>query len=348
MKKLTFPSFLAGIFMLFSGLSANPAQGAAGDIFVGDASGNSSNIIQITQAGVRTLYFQGVGKPTALFFDPSGYLFAKDAAANSIYRIAPITKLNRLFATNNFGASLAVDRSGNVFAQDSTSTILKFDPTGVRTTFATGNGTIQDLAFDQLGNLYSSDSNAGVVYKFTPQGVRSNAAIGLPFPTALATDRFGNLFVFELLGKTIYKYAPDGTRTVFATSPNSQNLLDMVCAEDGSLFAVATDGTTTMPAPATSIVKFTPQGAVGPRLTGFENLTSITIEPPTGLPLNVSTRVGVQTGDKAAIAGVIISGTGTKRLIFRGIGPSLGAAGVTGALQDTTLELIQRRRADGF
>jgi hypothetical protein len=48
-------------------------------------------------------------------------------------------------------------------------------------------------------------------------------------------------------------------------------------------------------------------------------------------------RVGA--GDNVLIAGFIIQGSGDKRLIVRGIGPSLGAFGVADSLQNPTLEL---------
>lgn len=56
-------------------------------------------------------------------------------------------------------------------------------------------------------------------------------------------------------------------------------------------------------------------------------------------PINLSTRLRVQTGDNVGIAGVIISGTGPKHVLIRAIGPSLTQSGVTGALADPTLEL---------
>jgi hypothetical protein len=57
--------------------------------------------------------------------------------------------------------------------------------------------------------------------------------------------------------------------------------------------------------------------------------------------LNISTRMRVLTGDNVLIAGFIITGTDPKKVIIRGLGPSLGAVGVQGALIDTTLELHQ-------
>jgi hypothetical protein len=53
--------------------------------------------------------------------------------------------------------------------------------------------------------------------------------------------------------------------------------------------------------------------------------------------VNLSSRAQVGTGDNALIAGMYV-GDGT-RAVIRGIGPTLGAYGIQGALQDPTLEL---------
>ena len=54
---------------------------------------------------------------------------------------------------------------------------------------------------------------------------------------------------------------------------------------------------------------------------------------------NISTRLRVQTGDNVGIGGFIIPGPDAKRVIVRGIGPSLNAFGVPDVLADPTLEL---------
>ena len=47
----------------------------------------------------------------------------------------------------------------------------------------------------------------------------------------------------------------------------------------------------------------------------------------------------VQSGDNAGIGGFIITGTGSKQVLLRGIGPSLVASGITDALANPTLDL---------
>jgi hypothetical protein len=56
---------------------------------------------------------------------------------------------------------------------------------------------------------------------------------------------------------------------------------------------------------------------------------------------NIASRGFVKGGDDVMIGGLIVGGTGTEnaRILLRAIGPSLGKAGIAGALQDPTLEL---------
>ena len=56
---------------------------------------------------------------------------------------------------------------------------------------------------------------------------------------------------------------------------------------------------------------------------------------------NIATRLQVETGENVLIGGIIVVGDVPKRVIIRALGPSLGAAGVAGALENPTLELFQ-------
>ena len=64
-------------------------------------------------------------------------------------------------------------------------------------------------------------------------------------------------------------------------------------------------------------------------------------EPGAGQPLNISTRMKVLSGDNVLIAGFIVTGPSgsTKKVLIRGMGPSLAQAGVPGTLSDPFLEL---------
>jgi hypothetical protein len=65
--------------------------------------------------------------------------------------------------------------------------------------------------------------------------------------------------------------------------------------------------------------------------------------PERAAALNISTRADVQTGDNVVIGGFIVTGPAgsTKKVIVRGIGPSLTGLGIADALSDPSLELHQ-------
>lgn len=71
------------------------------------------------------------------------------------------------------------------------------------------------------------------------------------------------------------------------------------------------------------------------------NVASVPIKVAAQI-LNLSTRLRVQPGDNALIGGLIISGAEPKKIILRGIGPSLTANGqpFPGRLEDPMLELF--------
>jgi hypothetical protein len=54
---------------------------------------------------------------------------------------------------------------------------------------------------------------------------------------------------------------------------------------------------------------------------------------------NLSIRTGAGSGDQTLIAGIVVTGTGTKPLLVRAIGPSLAPFGVNGTIADPVLEL---------
>jgi uncharacterized protein DUF4394 len=81
-------------------------------------------------------------------------------------------------------------------------------------------------------------------------------------------------------------------------------------------------------------------GSIGPSLQPVGvNVVDISTLPATNV-VNLSTRSRVGTGDEVMIAGFIAQGGATTRLIIRGIGPSLTAAGIANALTNPVLAVF--------
>ena len=57
---------------------------------------------------------------------------------------------------------------------------------------------------------------------------------------------------------------------------------------------------------------------------------------------NISTRASVQTGQGVTIAGFIVTGTESKQVVIRGLGPTLTQHGVSGALADPVVTLVDQ------
>ena len=80
---------------------------------------------------------------------------------------------------------------------------------------------------------------------------------------------------------------------------------------------------------------------------GVDNTTGVALvevfdldSAGTSVLANISTRGLVEAGENALIGGIIIlGGSSSQEVLFRAIGPSLTAQGVTGALADPVLEL---------
>jgi hypothetical protein len=111
-----------------------------------------------------------------------------------------------------------------------------------------------------------------------------------------------------------------------ASSANSSASFDF--ALDSSPVSTPTPTPTSTPIPT-------------PTLTPTPTPTST--PTPAAQALNLSTRMLVQTDDNVGIGGFIITGSDPKRVLVRGIGPSLANSGVPNALADPTLELRDAR-----
>ncbi len=94
----------------------------------------------------------------------------------------------------------------------------------------------------------------------------------------------------------------------------------------------------------TAVVRGYPNGGVPGTGVGLIEAYDLEIGSAAAL-INVATRGQVGTGANVMIAGFVIQGPGNKKVIVRAIGPSLTAAGVSGALQNPTLTLYNSSSA---
>jgi len=213
----------------------------------------------------------------------------------------------------------------------------------------TGAGNVRQLTFpraDATSNIGTgevllwaehdyqpkfSPNGTGVAYVRSFQQISSLRGVPDPYVESLriaSTDGTSDNLVLTFqsgLYITSVDWSPDGTQLVFDIGPQAFNNgfpLSYAVPDTDSVYVVNNNGTGLRQFLA--VPSEQPAWAAPP--------------PPPNLG-NISTRLNVGTGDNALIGGFIITGAGDKNVIIRGIGPSLGSAGVSGALGDPTLEL---------
>ncbi len=220
-------------------------------------------------------------------------------------------------------------------------------------------------------NLFNGN---GTIFKLTPAGALTTlysftgGSDGAnPGNVIEGTD--GNLYGIASAGatRTVFKLTPAGQRsTVYnLLGTNGTESAGLLASTDGNVYGTSKDGGIPKagnifridPAGQISTYAFDGAGTGGQPGRLFEGLEHslyganslggasnhgtvfrLNMAPPRDL-LNISTRLQVLTGDNVLIGGFIITGSDPKKVIVRGIGPSLGGVGVT--LQDPVLELHQ-------
>jgi len=228
-----------------------------GKVFVTDACSN--RILMTDTAGTASSTLAGKASRgihdgpvhEALFNDPgsvvvgrSGNVYVADYGAFTIRKITPageVTTLNRNFLT---AMGLAIDSNENLYVPKSfDNVVLKITPEGIISTFAgpggiytthtepSGYDIARNIASDNAGNLYLTDSDSHAIRKITAAGVVTTLAgldgnrgsadgVGTDArfddPTGIAADDFGNVYVSDTGNKTIRRIRPDGRVSTLA------------------------------------------------------------------------------------------------------------------------------------
>jgi sugar lactone lactonase YvrE len=176
----------------FVGLATDMAGNAY--VMATDDNSGAGRILKFTPDGDRLIFGTVPGTTgdnllqanQGLAFDSAGNLYAADGGAQTIFKFAPNGTRNvfvgpSAFAPGAYPTGLTFDSSGNLFVstecfapffcEPGSDTILKFTPTGVGSTFATGLTFPRGLAFDSSGRLFVAEANLpGDILWFPPGG----------------------------------------------------------------------------------------------------------------------------------------------------------------------------------
>jgi hypothetical protein len=323
---------LLGLSSLILSLLPTLGFAAAGDLHVGNL---ASSVFRITPAGTTT-QLVGSFDPYGIAFNARAEEFAASSDGKKIFRIDS-SGTATIFATAlGDPLGLAFDRNGNLYAADYTAAVIwKFGSDGSKATFASGISHADGLAFDLSDNLFVTRYVEGSVIKVTPSGTKTLFAGGLIGPVGVACDAAGNVFVAERDGGRIVRFSPSGDKSIFSTGVDSP--YGLVFDAGGRLFV--TDQFTG------TIFKLSDNGVPTKFATISGEAGFIAFEPATGVLQNVSTRLRVLPGENVLIGGFIITGSESKRVAIRALGPSLAQFGVPNSLQDPLLELHDKTGA---
>ncbi|MEY2505467.1 MAG: hypothetical protein QOG27_1747, partial [Verrucomicrobiota bacterium] len=305
-----------------------PAPGAGGTItctntnFAAGATGNFTLIGHIPpKAPVGSLYIN-----TASVFSSADDNEENNNsdASTSVVAAAP---------TLTTTASPSVMLGGNIF------------DTAMLTGGATATGTITFLVFGPD----NADCSGAEAFSPSIVDVSGDGSYGSGSftPTLPGTYRF------------VASYSGDFNNAASATACNDPNESVVVIAPTPTPTPVPTATPTPSPTPTpaptatptpTPAPTATPTPTAAPTATPTPAPTATptpaptvtptpTATPPVTRPENLSTRMRVQAGDKVGIGGFIISGSASKHIVVRGIGPSLIRFNLTDVLADPILEL---------
>jgi hypothetical protein len=173
---------------------------------------------------------------------------------------------------------------------------------------------IDAMAFNSQGVLYAIGQATSTIYTVDP----SNGKL-----SAVATIR-------DNTGAVVSMDSPIAGMTIGPANPDMGGVEEIYASLDDELYIIN---------PTTGAARKPPGGILnfGPFISSVSGLA---FAPGAGTLGNISSRVRVGTGENVGIGGFIVTGAPSKRVIVRGIGPSLTVTGVQGALQDPAIEVF--------
>jgi sugar lactone lactonase YvrE len=288
-----------------------------------------------------------VNSPRGLAFDSSDNLYVADFNDVKVVKVAPNGTVTD-FDTNLFGTPQPVrlGSDGRLYiGSPQAEEVDVCDLSGTCYTGAYSNLVPTDMVFDSAGNAYFSENGNNDIVEVNAAGKASTFATGLNKPIGLAIDSQNNLYEVDQGSFTVNKFAPNGTKSTFATLDSSVVSVPARATTDSSdnvyISAFTKSG-------GGIIYKYTPTGAQSTFATLSEPISFMTFgpTPPPAHLLNISTRMEVLSGNNVLIAGFIITGPAgsSKKVMIRGLGPSLSNQGVSNPLADPYLDL---HKSDG-
>ncbi len=197
---------LVAATLLLSALCAS-AQAPTPNLFV-SCPGNNS-IVEISPNGTASTFTSRLDAPADLAFDTAGNLFEADEGSGDVYEF--VNNNGTLSTTPVLYASgldkpygLAFGLLGLYVSEYGNGDIAEVAANGTVTTFATGLGGPEGLAYATPGDLYVAEQQEGFVTEIsTTTGTKTVMAAGLNSPSGLAGASSESVYVSNQGGNNI-------------------------------------------------------------------------------------------------------------------------------------------------
>lgn len=334
-------------YKLDSFASASPAIGADGTIYIGTGSGS---LYAINPDGSFKWLF-----PTLYWVDsapaigPDGTIFV-GSEDNKLYAINPDGTQKWAYQTgSDIVSSPAIAADGTVYVGSRDQSLYALTPTGsVKWTFATTDLIDSSPVLGPDGTIYIA-TTGGRVFALNQDGtqkweypVASATALSSIYSTpAVRSD--GSL-VFGTSDNAVYALKADGTLLWKAPVGDFADSSPAI-APDGSIYIGCTDKnvyafTGTSPLSMTEWPEYHRDN----QRTGEQFFGAVA--GTTGRMSNLSVRMYASGGSNTPIIGYTITGSGTRSLLVRGVGPGLAILGLTsGTLPDPRITFFDGQTA---
>jgi len=228
------------------------------------------------------------------------------AAESGTYSVT-LTNATGAVTSGNAVVALGTSRLVNLSVRSTAGTGSEILTVG----FVVGGGTAPTLMIRGIGPTLGSFGVAGVV---------ADPVLTVLSPTSavVATnDDWGAATNVAQLSTTAAQFG------AFALSAGSRDAALISSLPTGAYTAQLTSKATSAGVALVEVYDVSAAGAIAPLV-------------------NLSARTRVGTGSEVLIAGFVISGIEPKRLLIRGIGPTLGSFGVAGTLEDPQLAVFKQ------
>ncbi len=259
MKILSTVYHLSTAAILFGAFSCFASQSVQAQIFYVTDSNGLVNTYGAS-GGSPTTYSSGYSYPTGIAVDSANDVFVADPSNGNIYEIPSGGGPGTLFASTGAGADVLSFYDGNLYAGINNA-VLKYDSSGVATTYAPGLYSTFGMAFNQSGVLFGEMYASGSIYSVPTGGGAPTffSSSNINNPAGMAFDSNGDLFVanggFSGSG-SIVEFASVGgvlstTSTIFTTNVN--NPIGLAIDSQNNIYVTSAGG-------SNEIYEFTPAG----------------------------------------------------------------------------------------